>query len=91
MENSADVAGVSPGTVLYVITGKRPISPRTRRRVRESIRTLGYQRPGAPGSPSGCRVGVVAVPQHGDQRTGVGAEFLAGAVEAARDDCHPGG
>ncbi|WP_143264504.1 LacI family DNA-binding transcriptional regulator, partial [Amycolatopsis kentuckyensis] len=42
----AGAAGVSPSTVSYVITGKRPISPRTRRRVLESIRTLGYQRPG---------------------------------------------
>lgn len=80
----ATAAGVSPSTVSYVLTGKRPISPRTRRRVMESIRTLGYRRPGAPGSPSGCRVGVVAVavPQQGDQSTG--AEFVAGAVEAAR-------
>ncbi|MEU0533242.1 LacI family DNA-binding transcriptional regulator [Amycolatopsis tolypomycina] len=82
----ATAAGVSPSTVSYVLTGKRPISPRTRRRVMESIRTLGYRRPGAPGSASGCRVGVVAVavPPHGDQSTGTGAEFVAGAVEAAR-------
>ncbi|GAA3661497.1 LacI family DNA-binding transcriptional regulator [Lentzea roselyniae] len=36
-------AGVAPSTVSYVLTGKRSISADTKSRVRESIRSLGYQ------------------------------------------------
>jgi len=39
----ARVAGVSQSTVSYVMSGKRPISERTRRRVLEAIETLTYQ------------------------------------------------
>ena len=85
----ASAAGVAPSTVSYVITGKRPISPRTRRRVMESIRALGYQRPGAPGSASGGRVGVVAVavPPDPGRDSGFGTEFVDGAIDAARAHC----
>jgi DNA-binding LacI/PurR family transcriptional regulator len=38
----ASHAGVSISTVSYVLSGKRPISQETRRRVEASIRTLGY-------------------------------------------------
>ncbi|MFJ9250410.1 LacI family DNA-binding transcriptional regulator [Streptomyces sp. NPDC101776] len=36
-------AGVSPSTVSYALSGKRPISEETRQRVEESIRELGYR------------------------------------------------
>jgi DNA-binding LacI/PurR family transcriptional regulator len=36
-------AGVSPSTVSYALSGKRPISEETRRRVEEAIRELGYR------------------------------------------------
>jgi DNA-binding LacI/PurR family transcriptional regulator len=39
----ARVAGVSQSTVSYVMSGKRPISERTRRRVLEAMETLTYQ------------------------------------------------
>ena len=45
MVTIADVArhaGVSPSTVSYVLTGRRPISEATRSRVLDSIRELGY-------------------------------------------------
>ena len=82
----ANAAGVSPSTVSYVITGKRPISPRTRRRVMESIRALGYQRPGDPPARARSRVGVLAVamPLHRERNAGTETEFVAGATEAAR-------
>ena len=82
----ASAAGVSASTVSYVITGKRPISPRTRRRVMDSIRALGYRRPGEAASTTGSRVGAVALamPSHREQDAGLGAEFIAGAFEAAR-------
>lgn len=39
----ARAAGVSPSTVSYVISGKRTVSPATRRRVQQCIRLLGYK------------------------------------------------
>ena len=36
-------AGVSPSTVSYVLSGNRPISAETRRRVEESIAELGFR------------------------------------------------
>ena len=44
----ARAAGVAPSTVSYVISGKRAVSPATRRRVQQQIRLLGY-RPRASG------------------------------------------
>ncbi|WP_103352300.1 LacI family DNA-binding transcriptional regulator [Amycolatopsis sp. CA-128772] len=82
----ANAAGVSASTVSYVITGKRTISPATRRRVEQTIRALGYRRrTGSPG-PSPARAGVlaVAVPPHGDRHVGVEMEFFSAAAGAAR-------
>ncbi|MDQ7802997.1 LacI family DNA-binding transcriptional regulator [Amycolatopsis sp. A133] len=80
----ANAAGVSASTVSYVITGKRTISPATRRRVEETIRTLGYRRRG--GSPA-SRAGVlaVAVPLHGERHLGLEMEFFSAAAGAARE------
>ncbi|RSM41112.1 LacI family transcriptional regulator [Amycolatopsis balhimycina DSM 5908] len=80
----ANAAGVSASTVSYVITGKRTISAATRRRVEETIRTLGYRR--RAGFPT-TRAGVlaVAVPLHGDRHPGVEMEFFAAAAGAARE------
>jgi DNA-binding LacI/PurR family transcriptional regulator len=39
----ARVAGVSQSTVSYVLTGNRPISEQTRRRVLDAIEQLTYQ------------------------------------------------
>ena len=36
-------AGVSPSTVSYALSGKRPISEETRQRVERSIEELGYR------------------------------------------------
>ncbi|MEU0535469.1 LacI family DNA-binding transcriptional regulator [Amycolatopsis tolypomycina] len=80
----ANAAGVSASTVSYVITGKRTISPATRRRVEETIRTLGYRR--RSGSPA-PRAGVlaVAVPLLGDRQLGLEMEFFSAAAGAARE------
>ncbi|WP_244210762.1 LacI family DNA-binding transcriptional regulator [Amycolatopsis kentuckyensis] len=80
----ANAAGVSASTVSYVITGKRTISPATRRRVEETIRTLGYRRRGGSPSP---RAGVlaVAVPPLGDRQLGMEMEFFSAAAGAARE------
>ena len=39
----AKLANVSPSTVSYVLSGERPISEETRRRVRQAIEELGYE------------------------------------------------
>ncbi|WP_329049057.1 LacI family transcriptional regulator [Amycolatopsis sp. NBC_01488] len=82
----AKAAGVSPSTVSYVITGKRPISPRTRRLVEETIRKVGYQRRPWSSAMVSQRVGVLAmaVPLRGGENTGTEMEFFAAAAAAAR-------
>jgi DNA-binding LacI/PurR family transcriptional regulator len=52
-------AGVSPSTVSYALSGKRPISAETRRRVEAAVRELGY-RPQS-GAPAHGRSKVLAV------------------------------
>ncbi|MFE9772866.1 LacI family DNA-binding transcriptional regulator [Streptomyces sp. NPDC005931] len=49
-------AGVSPSTVSYALSGKRPISDETRRRVRAAALERGY-RPPPPGGPPGAARG----------------------------------
>jgi DNA-binding LacI/PurR family transcriptional regulator len=39
----AELAGVSPSTVSYVLSGTRPIGEETKRRVREAAKQLGYE------------------------------------------------
>jgi len=79
----ANAAGVSASTVSYVITGKRTISPATRRRVEETIRVLGYRRrSGAPAPRAG--VLAVAVPL-GDRTLGTAMEFFSAAAGVARE------
>ena len=57
----ADAAGVSPGTVSNVVTGKRPVSAATRARVEAAVERLGYTpHPGAQSLRSN-RTGVVAL------------------------------
>src|ERR1700683_131387 len=64
----ARVAGVSQSTVSYVLTGNRPISEQTRRRVLDAIEQLTYQpnagaralaKPRARGVGVGLPVGVL--------------------------------
>ncbi|WP_439379123.1 LacI family DNA-binding transcriptional regulator [Amycolatopsis lexingtonensis] len=79
----ANAAGVSASTVSYVITGKRTISAATRRRVEETIRTLGYRRRGV--SPASTPAGVLAVAIPLDRHLGVAMEFFAAAAGTARE------
>lgn len=43
IKHVAQHAGVSPGTVSNALTGKRPVSPKTRHRILEAIEELGYK------------------------------------------------
>ena len=86
----ATAAGVAPSTVSYVISGKRSISPKTRRMVEESIRKLGYHPHAGARALAGSRTNVLAlvVPLRTDLNVGVVMEFVASAATAARAHDH---
>ena len=86
----ATAAGVAPSTVSYVISGKRSISPKTRRLVEESIRRLGYHPHAGARALAGSRTNVLAlvVPLRTDLNVGVVMEFVASAATAARAHDH---
>ncbi|WP_320782307.1 LacI family DNA-binding transcriptional regulator [Streptomyces sp. CRN 30] len=77
-------AGVSPSTVSYALSGKRPISAGTRRRVEEAVRELGY-RPYA-GGPSRV-LGLLLPPREG-MRAPAALECAASVVTTARAHGH---
>ncbi|MET9732863.1 LacI family DNA-binding transcriptional regulator [Streptomyces sp. NPDC006458] len=54
-------AGVAPSTVSYALSGKRPISPETRRRVEAAARELGYRPHAGARSRPGGRSKVLAL------------------------------
>ncbi|WP_307835132.1 LacI family DNA-binding transcriptional regulator [Streptomyces adelaidensis] len=86
----ARLAGVSQSTVSYVMTGKRPISEETRRRVQAAIDLLSYQ-PNAGAQALASRrtrvIGLV-VPVGGDLgNTGV-VPFLETITQCAREADH---
>ncbi|HEY1573022.1 MAG TPA: LacI family DNA-binding transcriptional regulator [Pseudonocardiaceae bacterium] len=89
MVTIADVAsdaGVSPSTVSYVLSGKRSISLRTRRRVERSIRKLGYRPHAGARALASSRTNILAlvVPLRADQNVPVVMRFVASTVTAAR-------
>jgi DNA-binding LacI/PurR family transcriptional regulator len=57
----ARIAGVSQSTVSYVMTGKRPISERTRRRVLDAMRELTYEPNAGARALAGRRTQVVGL------------------------------
>ncbi|WP_084129047.1 LacI family DNA-binding transcriptional regulator [Demequina sp. NBRC 110055] len=57
----AALAGVAQSTVSYVLTGKRAISPETRRRVEDAIRELTYHPNAGARALRGARTNVVAL------------------------------
>lgn len=93
MVTIADVAsdaGVSASTVSYVLSGKRSISPATRRRVENSIRKLGYHPHAGARALAGSRMNVLTlvVPLRADQNVPVVMQFVASVVTAARAHDH---
>lgn len=72
-------AGVAVSTVSYALSGKRSVSPATRRRVEESVRRLGYR----PRRHDGLVLAVV-VPPGFDAGPGWLEAFLAAAAARAR-------
>lgn len=83
-------AGVSPSTVSYVLSGKRPISEETRRRVEESIRRLGYHPHAGARALAGRRSNVLAlvVPLRTGINVPVVMQFAVSVVTTARRHAH---
>jgi DNA-binding LacI/PurR family transcriptional regulator len=79
-------AGVSPSTVSYALSGKRPISEETRRRVEESARLLGYRPHAGARALAGRRSDVLALVL--PLRTGINVpvvmQYVVSAVTTAR-------
>jgi DNA-binding LacI/PurR family transcriptional regulator len=82
----AKAAGVAPSTVSYVISGKRRISPSTRRRVEQCIRELGYHPNAGARALASSRTNVLAlaVPLRADLNLSVIMQFVSSVVAAAR-------
>ena len=78
----ARAAGVAPSTVSYVISGKRAVSPATRRRVQQQIRLLGY-RPRASGLTARSNLLALLAPQRPGVDTPTLMRFTAAATAAA--------
>ena len=86
----ANAAGVAPSTVSYVISGKRSISPETRRVVEQSIRKLGYHPHAGARALASSKTNVLAlvVPLRTDLNVAVVMQFVASVVTAARAHDH---
>jgi DNA-binding LacI/PurR family transcriptional regulator len=85
----AEAAGVSISTVSYALSGKRPISPDTRRRIEEAVRQLGYSPNAGARMLAGSRTQIFALtePLRGDTHAPTHMAFvLATAVAARRQD-----
>ncbi|MFK0017746.1 LacI family DNA-binding transcriptional regulator [Streptomyces sp. NPDC090798] len=83
-------AGVSPSTVSYALSGKRPISEETRQRIEASIRELGY-RPHAGAralASSRSKVLALVVPLRAGIHVPVVMQFAVSVVTAARQHDH---
>ena len=82
----AERAGVSISTVSYVLTGKRPISAKTRERVQRAIDELGYHpNAGARAIRTGTTdiIGMV-IPVAPDVRADIQMRFVLAVLQQAR-------
>ena len=79
-------AGVSPSTVSYVLSGNRPISDETRRRVEESIKELGFRPHAGARSIRRHTTNVIAMvlPMLADGQSAVQMQFVFAVLAAAR-------
>ncbi len=78
-------AGVAVSTVSYVLSGKRPISAPTRRRVLDSVAALGYRPPAAARSRT---IGLAVRVDDGTHRPLLAEFLLSASVAARRHDCN---
>jgi DNA-binding LacI/PurR family transcriptional regulator len=82
----ARAAGVSPSTVSYVLSGRRPISAPTRARVHAAIAELGFHPHAGARALASSRTNVLAlvVPLRVDVNVPVIMQFVTAVVTAAR-------
>ncbi|GAA3756165.1 LacI family DNA-binding transcriptional regulator [Salinactinospora qingdaonensis] len=83
-------AGVSASTVSYVLSGKRSISDKTRKRVRRSIRELGYHPNAGARALASSRSSIIAlmVPLRSDMYVPVMMEIAITVSTTAREFGH---
>ncbi|MCG5220326.1 LacI family DNA-binding transcriptional regulator [Streptosporangium sp. KLBMP 9127] len=89
MATIADVAraaGVSPSTVSYALSGKRPVSDETRRRIERSVAELGYHPNAGARALAGKRAHIIAlaVPLRTDVYVPIMMEIATSVTVAAR-------
>ncbi|MEV5429600.1 LacI family DNA-binding transcriptional regulator [Streptomyces sp. NPDC052701] len=79
-------AGVSPSTVSYALSGKRPISRETRLRVEAAVRELGYRPHAGARALAGSRSNVLALvaPLRAGTHVPVVMQFAVSVVTTAR-------
>ncbi len=85
----AEAAGVSISTVSYALSGKRPVSPETRRRIEQAVSDLGYSPNAGARMLAGSRTHIFALtePLRRDTHAPTHMSFvLATAVAARRSD-----
>ncbi|MGW2936605.1 LacI family DNA-binding transcriptional regulator [Streptomyces sp. NPDC001156] len=83
-------AGVSPSTVSYALSGKRPISEETRQRIEASIRELGYRPHAGARALASSRSNVLAlvIPLRSGIHVPVVMQFAVSVVTTARRHDH---
>ncbi|GGS03752.1 LacI family transcriptional regulator [Streptomyces humidus] len=83
-------AGVSPSTVSYALSGKRPISQETRQRVEAAIRELGYRPHAGARALASSRSNVLALvaPLRTGTHVPVVMQFAVSVVTTAREHDH---
>ncbi|GAB2625635.1 LacI family transcriptional regulator [Paractinoplanes abujensis] len=86
----ARAAGVSPSTVSYVLSGRRPISAQTRARVQAAIAELGFHPHAGARALASSRTSVLAlvVPLRVDVNVPVIMQFATAVVTASRTHNH---
>ena len=90
IDDVARAAGVSRSTVSYVLSGKRSISTETRRRVEQSIRSLGYRPHAGARALASSRTNVLAlvIPLRTEVNVDVVLKFVAIIAQHAREHDH---
>jgi DNA-binding LacI/PurR family transcriptional regulator len=78
-------AGVSRSTVSYALSGKRPVSDETRRKIQQVVDELGYQPSASARALANGRTSTIGLvfPPAGSHYTGMQLDFIGSVVEAA--------
>ncbi len=90
IEDVARLAKVSTSTVSYALSGKRPISPATRRRIEAAVAELGYRPHAGAKALASARSEVIGLmmPMRVGVDVAVIMQFAGGVVLRAREHSH---